>query len=186
LRDWNFQHQDFLNRVVSLVHALLSFSFAVVVLSQGFEIGHRNTLLQSKLLVFSASYFVFDYCIVTFFRLGDILDKIHHFISVGGLLSTLILDQCGGEVVSAIVVTEVSNPFLHTRKLLQILKLHKAHPILFQMNNYAFVLAYLVGRIFFGTWFVYRTISSPNSPALMKVRQHPFNFKLTLKVMPLD
>jgi hypothetical protein len=163
------RHCEFLNRVVSLVHAVLSFSFALLVLSTGFEIGHRNTELQSKMLTFSATYFLFDYFYVTFHRLGDSMDVIHHFISVGGLMSTLLLDQCGGEVVCAVVVTEVSNPFLHIRKLLQILKLHKLYTIIFQYNNYMFVLAYLVGRMLFGGWFVYLTISSANSPQLMKV-----------------
>ena len=170
-RDANAQHCEFLNRIVSLVHAISSFSFALVVLSNGFEIGHRNTGLQSKLLMFSASYFVFDYSYVTYHRLGDGLDSVHHFISVGGLLSTLLLDQCGGEVVCAIVVTEVSNPFLHIRKMLQILKLHKQHFSLFRFNNYMFALSYLLGRMVFGGWFVYLTIESPNSPLFMKVRQ---------------
>ncbi len=172
-RDVNRQHCEFLNRIVSLVHALSSFSFALIVLSKGFDIGHRNTGLQSNLLMFSGSYFVFDYAYVTYHRLGDGLDVVHHFISVGGLLSTLLLDQCGGEVVCAIVVTEVSNPFLHTRKLLQILKLHKQHFSLFHFNNYMFALSYLAGRMIFGGWFVYLTVESPNSPLFMKVLWSP-------------
>lgn len=161
--------RDFLNRIVSLVHAIFSFLFAVVVLSKGFQIGHRNTELQSQLLMFSSSYFVFDYGYVTYHCLGDFLDTIHHCIAVGGLLSTLLLDKCGGEVVCAIVVTEVSNPFLHTRKLLQILQLHKRHPFFFKANNYMFALSYMMGRMIFGGWFVYRTVTSPDSPWMMKV-----------------
>jgi hypothetical protein len=169
-RSLDAQHCEFLNRIVSLVHAILSFSFALVVLSKGFGIGLRNTELQSQLLMFSATYFVFDYGYVAYHSLGDILDKVHHVIAVGGLLSTLLLDQCGGEVVCAIVVTEVSNPFLHTRKLLQILQLHKRHPLFFKSNNYMFALSYLMGRMVFGGWFVYRTITSPDSPMMMKVQ----------------
>jgi hypothetical protein len=168
-RNLEAQRCEFLNRTVSFVHALLSFSSAVFVISKGFDIGHRNTELQSLLLTLSATYFVFDYLYVTYYRIGDHLDTVHHFIALGGLLSSLLIDQCGGEVVCAIVVTEVSNPFLHTRKLLQILKLHKTHSLLFYCTNFMFALSYLIGRMFFGGWFVYRTVTSPNSPLLMKV-----------------
>jgi hypothetical protein len=182
-RDLDAQRCEFLNRMVSLAHALLSFSSAIYVLSQGFDIGHRNSELQSVLLTLSSTYFLFDYLYVTYCRIGDHLDTIHHFIALGGLLSSLLIDQCGGEVVCAIVVTEVSNPFLHTRKLLQILKLHKQHSVLFKYNNYLFALSYLIGRMFFGAWFVFRTVTSPNSPLLMKVSKAPSHCQIAYSLI---
>ena len=52
-----------------------------------------------------------------------------------------------------------SKPFTHSRYLFLNLAVDKARPSLYLFNEILFALAYFVGRILFGTWLVYVSVT---------------------------
>ncbi|PHJ17103.1 lag1 and cln8 lipid-sensing domain protein [Cystoisospora suis] len=81
-----------------------------------FHFGRPVTNHERPLLLFSFSYFLYD----TLYELisWDIPSVLHHVTTVIGLLSVLLQDCAGTDLVAALLVAEISTPALHLRYFL--------------------------------------------------------------------
>lgn len=129
----------------------------------------KNTDLQMFILESSSGYFVYDWIGANIGGLNALLDNVHHFVTLLGLLFGAMLGEAGSYLCTALFLVETSNPFYHTRHMLRLHHFDRkpAFAGVFKVCERMFALTFLVGRIIFGSWFTFRTLMSP----LIVVRQ---------------
>lgn len=115
--------RDYLSRVVSTIHALLSCVASVISTCYlcGFndmECMMRPQLFRSKALAFSAGYFAYDLMVCLFLIKTDAMTLAHHAISLSGSVGSVYVGQQYAAVCLMSYVTEISTPFVNYRTML--------------------------------------------------------------------
>lgn len=159
---------DLRNRMVSFVHG------SIILFLSGYntyfvysQCGEPNTHFEEILLNFSLGYFLYD--LLAMWVLG-ILDRsmlIHHTICISGLIFAVFTNYGGESIVSALFVTEISNPAMHVRVILKHLGLRYTKA--YEVTEYSYMVLYLIGRLIGGTAIVIRTWSCAASPLVVKI-----------------
>jgi hypothetical protein len=67
-----------------------------------------------------------------------------------GFSTGLISGQCGREIIQGFQIAEVSNFYMHTRKILQ--QLRKVYTRAYEYVERVYFLSYLVGRVRWYLW----------------------------------
>jgi len=69
------------------------------------------------MIYFSVSYFIYDLVAMRAYNVSDIAIESHHLCTILGFLSTIYTGYGGRFAALALVITEISNPPMHSRKL---------------------------------------------------------------------
>ena len=126
---------------------------------EGVELGTTNTQWQSTLITISFGYFVYDMVFMAVLGLLDRAMIIHHGLVIFGFYVVLTTGLAGGEIMSCMFSTEISNPFMHGRIILKSNGLR--HTKIYERMEYTYMALYTYGRLFFGSRVVFDTWLSP-------------------------
>lgn len=165
---------DFQNRVVSIVHALLSSYLAAVYVflnPEGYIIGSENTDVQTMVITVSAGYFIYDFVACTLHEKFvqkelNYANSFHHISTLSGLLVGLYTGRSATELGLCLLMMEISNPFMHMIQLFKELRMSDSS--LAKYNKYVFALIFFIARIVLGPFLCYYTVMSKDSPLLVK------------------
>lgn len=141
---------DFRNRVVSILHALLSayLTLVLVLLQKPCDIGGPNTRDQIITLNVSCGYFLYDYVACSLNDLRnrhfDAMNFFHHLATVAGLLTGLVTQRSGAELGMCLFLMEVSNPFMHMIHIFRELGLNDSS--IAEVNKALFALIFTLAR----------------------------------------
>jgi hypothetical protein len=157
------EHLDTKNRIVSIVHGLMSLglsSFDVFV--HKCSLSDPTTNFQKKVLLNSVGYFIYDLIACKYYDLFDMDLLIHHTISCFGLLVGPVIGYGASTAITGIVISEVSNFPMHLRTILKNYGLK--HTLLHDVLEGIYFFLYIIARAFFGPMLVYTSWVAPNSP----------------------
>ena len=111
---------DMRNRIVSFIHG-----FTIMFLS-GYntyfvhsQCGEVNTKFEEFLMNFSLGYFAYDLLAMAYLGILDSSMFIHHNLCMIGLIFGLFTGASADNLVSALFITEISNPAMHVRVVLR-------------------------------------------------------------------
>ncbi|GAB5033001.1 Hypothetical protein NocV09_01101910 [Nannochloropsis oceanica] len=164
---------DFRNRVVSILHAILSayLTFFLVLLQTPCDIGGPNTRNQIITLNVSAGYFLYDYAACSLNDLRnkhfDAMNFFHHLATVAGLLTGLITQRSGAELGMCLFLMEVSNPFMHMIHIFRELGYNDS-PVA-EANKALFAIIFTFARIVAGPVLTYYSMICPRTHWVIKV-----------------
>ena len=100
---------DFMNRSVSVVHALFALISGGYVLQQEwFELGQPNTELQRLVLIVACGYFLYDSIACAVAKCGNMMDAIHHIATLLGLYSGILFQRSGGDLCCCYFLVSLS------------------------------------------------------------------------------
>ena len=131
------------------------------------ECGEQNSEFQRMVLVFSASYFLYDTVAMIMEGLMDKAMMIHHPLSMFGLFLPLYENIQGNFVMQAIFLTEVSNPAMHIRHLLRLSG--RLHTKAYEFIELCFISLYIYARFFAIGPIIYKTQICPSNHILIKL-----------------
>ena len=165
---------DFQNRVVSIIHALLSSYLAAIYVffhPDGYVIGSKNTDIQTMVITVSAGYFIYDFIACTLHekfvqKQLNYTNSFHHISTLSGLLVGLYTGRSAAELGLCLLMMEISNPFMHMLQLFKELKMGDS--TIAKYNRYIFALIFFIARIVLGPFLCYYTVMSKDSPLLVK------------------
>ncbi|XVF73812.1 hypothetical protein PTKIN_Ptkin13bG0011400 [Pterospermum kingtungense] len=114
---------EFCNRIVSTIHAIL----AVILASLSLEdwscpvcsLSSNCSPKQRQALAVTVSYLIYDLICCLFDERVNLDNAVHHLVSIVGIGAGLAYQKVGPEMVAALIITEISSPFLHARELLK-------------------------------------------------------------------
>jgi hypothetical protein len=171
LNDKHLPREDWLdlrNRIVSIIHGT-----AIMFLS-GYNTyfahsacGEKNTNFETFLLQFSDGYFLYDLLAMAYLGILDKSMLIHHSICIGGLTGGLITKTSADILVSALFLTEISNPAMHFRVILRLLGLRYTKA--YEVAEYTYMILYIFGRVGLGLPVLYRTWVCPTNHIIVKL-----------------
>jgi hypothetical protein len=167
------QSSVFANRLVSIVHALVAMAMCTLALPRGSlrtelgRVGSRSSPAEEAAIAISLGYFVYDTACCLSIGEREAANNVHHVVSIAGLAAGLFSHRCAAELVLALLLVEVSNPFLHVRSLLAELNLKSS--LLYTLSEAGFLIAYTLGRMVLGPVLMYYTLQSPLPPPAIKV-----------------
>ncbi|EPS59582.1 hypothetical protein M569_15222, partial [Genlisea aurea] len=157
------------NRLVASSHAIVAVSLASASVKNWScpvcPLASKSSPQQMQTLAVSLSYLMYDSVCNLFEKQSKPDMAIHHLVSIVGIVSGLVNQRCGSEMVAGLWITELSSPFLHIRDILKEFgikdtALNLAADIVFAM---IFTFARMIG----GPYLTYVTLSAPN-PLLIK------------------
>ena len=168
LRCFTFADQSytFSNRVVSIIHAVLSFYlcsncmfFEKLHDSEDFvwfkNFGGRTSQREMTVLSISMGYFIYDLfgCIIEEgIELEDLkragAEHLHHLATIAGLYVGVFMGVSGPELVMCLWSMEITNPMLHGRTLMKELKI--TNKLITSANEASFAVLFFIFRIIIG------------------------------------
>ncbi len=129
--------------------------------------GEKNTNFETFLLQFSDGYFLYDLLAMAYLGILDKSMLIHHSICIGGLTGGLITKTSADILVSALFLTEISNPAMHFRVILRLLGLRYTKA--YEVAEYTYMILYIFGRVGLGLPVLYRTWVCPTNHIIVKL-----------------
>lgn len=136
---------DIKNRVVSIVHGLLSLGLAAHhLLSTDFEFCVPTTEHEQWIIKLSVSYFIYDFGACVYYGIYDRALVIHHFASITGFMFAYTADVGAKIAILGLFTAEVSNFPMHSRVILRLKGLR--HTKLFNVFEVTYLLVYVLVR----------------------------------------
>mmetsp|Transcript_24427 Transcript_24427/g.37870 ORF Transcript_24427/g.37870 Transcript_24427/m.37870 type:complete len:131 (+) Transcript_24427:327-719(+) len=117
------------------------------------ECGEVNTEYQRNVIIFSSSYFIYDFFGMLFNGILDGAMMLHHPLSAIGLFLPLYENISGNFVMSAIFISEISNPPMTLRHILRLTGLRYTR--CYEVSELSFIALYFYARILAGTPIIY-------------------------------
>ena len=128
----------------SMIHAVVSFVLSlIVVLEVGMRYNQENLREEVLVLCFSLGYFINDTIYGYITKYNDVFLFAHHIICVSALLYVIIRGDNGNVIIWALIVTEISNPFLIIRQNAQ---MHKKLEQLSTITGIIFAFVFVFAR----------------------------------------
>lgn len=154
---------DTKNRVISIIHGLVSFTLATMdVFGHRAHFNQKNTFFQKTTLDISLGYFLYDWIACYFYGLHDLDLAIHHSITSFGLGSAAFLEFGGSCAIAGIFITEISNCPMHLRKILMTFSLKNTR--LYDLFENSYFSLYLTARGILGPWCLVNALRNANVP----------------------
>jgi hypothetical protein len=157
--------------VVSIYHGIVSLGLSAYYLYvnglEGIRYGKPCNAYEAMVLMNTTSYFLYD---LTGLYLTNIIDSfcvLHHGMCIMAMLASLYGGSGGGEIVGCIFVSEVSNPCMHLRVLLQSVNLRYTKS--YERLEYSFIILYIWGRVYIGSNINFTSVMTPESSIFIKV-----------------
>ena len=140
------ENVDLRNRVVSFFHGIVAMLMGTYHwLFLRTECGELNTPLQKTCMMFSMSYFIYDFIAMYMEGILDTAMTIHHPLCVLGLAIPLIENVSGNFCMLAIFISEISNPPMTLRHILRLTG--KRYTKLYEFAEVSFILLFFFGRV---------------------------------------
>jgi len=109
---------DFINRIISATHGFTSLCIACYSLwTTPMDYSAPSSKLETSMIYFSVSYFIYDLVAMRVYGVSSISIESHHLCTILGFLSTIYTGYGGRFSAFALLVTEISNGPMHTRKM---------------------------------------------------------------------
>lgn len=175
---------DTKNRVISIVHGLLSLALASFdTFIHKSHLNDRSTNFQNNILLCSLGYFLYDVIACVYYGLFDMDLLIHHTMASAGLITSPIVGYGATCSIRGILCSEVSNFPMHCRSILKNYGLRHTRAYEYLERIYFFL--YAVSRGLYGPWLLVSSIRAPNNPlmctlvcALLEIQSFIFIFKM--------
>lgn len=162
------QDLDLRNRLVSFIHGLGVIALTLPEFLNGNPVcGELNTAYQRRVLIFSASYFVYDTLAMIYEGLMDKAMMLHHPLSITGLLIPLIYGNQANYTMWAMFITEISNPAMHTRHLIRLSG--RIHTKSYELAEVTFIILYIYARFFAVAPVIYLTLTCGENHIILKM-----------------
>jgi TLC domain len=144
-----YENKELGARVISFIHSVIStiFSAYAIYHHQGGKLDSPATRLEANCQMLSLAYFVVDTFFMIFIHF-DIMFLIHHLIAITMLSCGGIFGIYGYILCLALLVGEISNPFLHLRWIVNIMAPNSS---IFKICT----------NLWFGVFFITRVILCP-------------------------
>ena len=81
--------------------------------------------------------------------------KLHHVMSISGLISAILIGRWIGTIIGCIVFTELSTIFLNVKSIMKELDMETKYNKCFIINGLLLLLSFFVSRIVFLTWLTF-------------------------------
>ncbi|GKU89993.1 hypothetical protein SLEP1_g4054 [Rubroshorea leprosula] len=160
---------EFCNRIVSSIHATLAVTLASLTVEDWScpvcPLASKSSPRQRQTLAITVSYLIYDLICCAFDKRVNLDNTIHHLVSIIGIGAGLVYEKCGSEQVAALLITEISSPFLHLRELLK--ELGYRDTDLNLAADITFAIIFSVARMVGGPYLTYVTLTAEN-PLLIK------------------
>lgn len=168
----NSRHSELWNcRIIAMIHSLtitklveISFIFEG---NPFYNIGGKNTSLQSFVMVMSGGYFFFDFVWCLLKGNEGFLMLLHHIISILSLIGGFYLNHSGPEICMTLWGSELTNPFLQIRWFVREQQLYKSG--FGVSNDMAFFFIFALARIGIGSGLAYFCYHSNKAIFVVKV-----------------
>ncbi|XVF73811.1 hypothetical protein PTKIN_Ptkin13bG0011400 [Pterospermum kingtungense] len=176
---------EFCNRIVSTIHAIL----AVILASLSLEdwscpvcsLSSNCSPKQRQALAVTVSYLIYDLICCLFDERVNLDNAVHHLVSIVGIGAGLAYQKVGPEMVAALIITEISSPFLHARELLK--EVGYRDTDLNLAADISFAVIFSVARMVVGPCLTFSVLSA-NNPIIIKVKYtYPVLFNSINKVV---
>lgn len=158
---------DLVNRVISLIHGL------VMLVLSGYHFyfapgscGGTNTNFEEKVMIASASYFLYDFLVMAYLGLLDLPMTFHHGICHFGMMTTVVMGVSANYTVNGMFIAECSNPSMHLRVLLRHFGMRYTRA--YEACEISFVLLYCFGRFLMGFSQTWRTCMCQHNHPIIK------------------
>ena len=160
---------EWATRFASLGHCVVSLALAAYLtfLALGeaadeegnpMRLGLPSATVHTMTFSFSLAYFTIDLVIAIYYGLMDRPMIFHHLGAMLGLAYGCFAQVSGRELLFAMALLEVSNPFLHVRWMLRELDLKTT--TVYKVNELAFFAVFVLIRVGAGTWLWYYVVRS--------------------------
>ena len=139
------EDHDIKNRVVSIIHGLITFTLAsqyMISSSEGF-CGKNNDRERSIIRV-SVSYFIYDFIACLYYGIYDQNLIIHHTSAITGFLIALFSNQGAKISILGLMIAESSNFPMHARIILRMKGLRYTR--IFTLFESTYLVVYLLFR----------------------------------------
>ncbi|KAK6173725.1 hypothetical protein SNE40_017131 [Patella caerulea] len=151
-------------RTITVSHALvISFMAGWCCFIQGpwplTDAGGPNTQLQIVTATICLSYFIFDFSWCLYYQTEGFTMLLHHFLSIIGLLVTLLVGKYGTELVATICGGEITNPLLQLRWFLR--ETGHKNSLAAEVVDWMFVCSFGFMRLGIGTILLYGYFMQP-------------------------
>ncbi|KAL1219804.1 hypothetical protein V5N11_010245 [Cardamine amara subsp. amara] len=160
---------DFSTRIVSTVHATVAVALATLSIQDWScpvcPVSSTSSLQQMETMTFSLSYMIYDLICSHFDQVLSIDNAVHHSVCILGFVAGLFYRKCGSEMVAALLLTELSSPFLHLREILK--EIGYRDTDLNLAADVCFATIFSLARMVGGPYLIYVTVSADN-PILIK------------------
>jgi hypothetical protein len=136
---------DIKNRVVSVVHGLITFTLAtyyILFSSDGFCA--KNNERERSIIRISVSYFIYDFIACLYYGIYDQNLVIHHTSAITGFLIAMFSENGAKISILGLMIAESSNFPMHARIILRMKGLRYTR--LFTFFETAYLLVYLAFR----------------------------------------
>jgi len=170
---------SFSNRVVSVVHAVVSAGLCAPLLGGAVDLFHPfdspcgpNTGEQRRAMLWSTGYFVYDFLCCAYVavredpKMLDLEGALHHVATLSGLVYGLVGGHCGATLTLCLLTMEVSNPFMHGRFLMKELGIRDT--TLNVVNDVLFASIFFLCRILLGPVQVHAMLVDERTPLPVK------------------
>ncbi|XWS21023.1 hypothetical protein CRYUN_Cryun30bG0019400 [Craigia yunnanensis] len=160
---------EFCNRIVSTIHAILAVILASLTVEDWScpvcSSASNSSPKQMQTLAVTVAYLIYDLICCLFDERFSLDNTVHHLVSIVGLGAGLVYQKCGSEQVTALFITEISNPFLHARELLK--ELGYRDTDLNLAADITFAVIFSIARMVGGPYLTFVTLTA-NNPILIK------------------
>ena len=127
--------------------------------------GHQRThfwfkklRISKDLFIFCAVYFISDFIFGIKNKYNDTAMRIHHIYAILALTYTLYKNQYEGNILRAIAIKEISNPFLFLLKNWLVIPKYQKFAFLL---SFIFVIICLPVRTYFASFYILAMQASP-------------------------
>lgn len=90
---------------------------------------------------------------MAYYGLLDFAMSFHHWSVIIGLVATLVSGVSGNYIMQAMIVTEISNPFMHTRIILRNHGMRYTYA--YEICEFVFLTLYSIFRMIGGTYITF-------------------------------
>jgi len=112
---------DFINRIASMTHGFAIFIVSLINLySTERNYSAPSSAPEERMIYFSISYFIYDLVAMKIYGCSNLGIEIHHFVCIGAFIDTLFSGFGGRFIMLCCVYAEISNPPMHSRKILDL------------------------------------------------------------------
>lgn len=160
---------DFCNRLVSAIHATLAVTLTSLSVQDWrcpvCPLASNSSPRQMQTLALTLAYLIYDLVCCLFDQRVNVDNIIHHLLSIAGIGAGLVYEKSGSELVAALLMAEISSPFLHCREMLK--ELGYRDTGLNLIADITFAAIFTFARIVCGPYLTYLTIYARN-PIIIK------------------
>ena len=162
------QDLDMRNRIVSFTHGSLQFFFSgyhYVMIPT--ECGELNSAYQRNMMLFTMSYFLYDFVAMAFEGLLDQAMTLHHSVCMYAIFVSVYENLSGNIALNTFFAAEISNPSMHLKHIFRIVGLRYSKA--YECAELSFLILYIYGRMYIGSRVCYHSFACSSNNNIFNV-----------------